>query len=139
MGRSMVHGSSSRTEQCMDLHLSGACVVKLCSHAFLAQGLHMDCFYLKQGLSLSYYTILQCNAILLAASLVSLLSAFGWLARFVNTHPRTNISCILYLYTIFQIFDVECQKSQLDYAFMLASTYLVFLPDFFLFLLLLLK
>ena len=67
----------------------------------------MDCFYLKQGLSLSYYTILQCNAILLAASLVSLLSAFGWLARFVNTHPRTNISCILYLYTIFQIFDVE--------------------------------
>ena len=69
----------------------------------LGSGLAYGLFLFKAGsltILLVYY-----NAMLLH---LYLLSAFGWLARFVNTHPRTNISCILYLYTIFQIFDVEC-------------------------------
>ena len=73
MGRSMVVRLRlwlwQRQRNSMDLHLSGACVVKLCSHAFLAQGLHMDCFYLKQGLTHYLITTMQCYII--AALLVS--------------------------------------------------------------------
>ena len=90
----------------MDLHLSGACVVKLCSHAFLAQGLHMDCFYLKQGLSLSYYTILQCNAILLAASLVSSLVGI-WLVSQIRQYTPTN-QYQLHIVFVYHISDIWC-------------------------------
>ena len=73
----------------------------------LGSGLAYGLFLFKAG---SLTILLYYNAMLycLLLHLYHLLSAFGWLARFVNTHPRTNISCILYLYTIFQIFDVEC-------------------------------
>ena len=66
----------------------------------------MDCFYLKQGLSLSYYTILQCNAILLAASLVSSLVGI-WLVSQIRQYTPTN-QYQLHIVFVYHISDIWC-------------------------------